>query len=85
MVNKQTPYGKELAFRKGRLKGQSQLFTDIPQAATEQLALPFRSSQYMKSARNNNNNNNNNSIPHYLCAVSTATRPITDTAQCIYR
>jgi hypothetical protein len=31
---------------------------------------------------NNNNNNNNNSILYYLCAESTATRPITDTAQC---
>jgi hypothetical protein len=30
----------------------------------------------------NNNNNNNNSILYYLCAVSTAVRPITDTAQC---
>jgi hypothetical protein len=30
----------------------------------------------------NNNNNNNNSILYYLCAESTATRPITDTAQC---
>jgi hypothetical protein len=26
--------------------------------------------------------NNNNSILYYLCAESTATRPITDTAQC---
>jgi hypothetical protein len=32
---------------------------------------------------NNNNNNNNNSILYYLCAESTATRRITDTAQCI--
>jgi hypothetical protein len=31
---------------------------------------------------NNNNNNNNNSIQIFiLCAVSTAKRPITDTAQ----
>jgi hypothetical protein len=30
---------------------------------------------------NINNNNNNNSILYYLCAESTATRPITDTAQ----
>jgi opacity protein-like surface antigen len=29
-----------------------------------------------------NNNNNNNSILYYLCAESTATRAITDTAQC---
>jgi hypothetical protein len=28
--------------------------------------------------------NNNNSILYYLCAESTATRPITDTAQCNY-
>jgi hypothetical protein len=27
-------------------------------------------------------NNNNNSILYYLCPVSTAVRPITDTAQC---
>jgi hypothetical protein len=36
-----------------------------------------------------NNNNNNliqfNSIIYYLCAESTATRPITNTAQCSYR
>jgi hypothetical protein len=31
---------------------------------------------------NNNNNNNNSSILYYLCAESTAVRPITDTAQC---
>jgi hypothetical protein len=30
------------------------------------------------------NNNNNNSIFYYLCAESTATRPITDTAQYRY-
>jgi hypothetical protein len=30
----------------------------------------------------NNNNNNNNSILYYLCAEPTATKPITDTAQC---
>jgi hypothetical protein len=30
-------------------------------------------------------NNNNNSIHYYLCAESTATTPITDTAQCRYR
>jgi hypothetical protein len=35
-----------------------------------------------RSTGNNNNNNNNNSILYYLCAESTATRPITDTAQC---
>jgi hypothetical protein len=29
---------------------------------------------------NGNNNNNNNSILYYLCAESTATRLITDTA-----
>jgi hypothetical protein len=34
---------------------------------------------------NNNNNNNNNSILYYLCAEPTATRPITETAQCRYR
>jgi hypothetical protein len=34
---------------------------------------------------NNNNNNNNNSILYYLCAESTATRPITDTELCRYR
>jgi hypothetical protein len=28
------------------------------------------------------NNNNNNTIFYYLCAESTATRPITDIAQC---
>jgi hypothetical protein len=33
----------------------------------------------------NNNNNNNNSILYYLCAESTAVRPITDTAQCTYK
>jgi hypothetical protein len=44
---------------------------------------------------NNNNNNNqnyqsevitqfNSSIIYYLCAESTAARPITDTAQCRY-
>jgi hypothetical protein len=33
----------------------------------------------------NNNNNNNNAIIYYLYAESTATRPITDTAQCRYR
>jgi hypothetical protein len=27
----------------------------------------------------------NNSILYYLCAESTATRPITDTAQCRYK
>jgi hypothetical protein len=31
---------------------------------------------------NNNNNNKNNSILYCLCAESTATRPIADTAQC---
>jgi hypothetical protein len=36
-------------------------------------------------SNNNNNNNNNNSILFYLCAESTATRPITDTAQCRYK
>jgi hypothetical protein len=36
-------------------------------------------------SNNNNNNNNNNSIIYYLCAESTVTRPITDTAQCRYR
>jgi hypothetical protein len=30
-------------------------------------------------------NNNNNSILYYLCAESTATRPITDPAQCRYK
>jgi hypothetical protein len=30
-------------------------------------------------------NNNNNSILYYLCAESTATRPITDTAKCRYK
>jgi hypothetical protein len=33
----------------------------------------------------NNNNNNNISIIYYLWAESTATRPITDKAQCSYR
>jgi hypothetical protein len=33
---------------------------------------------------NNNNNNNNNSILYYLCAESTATRPVIDTVQCRY-
>jgi hypothetical protein len=30
----------------------------------------------------NDDNNNNNPILYYLCAEATATRPITDTAQC---
>jgi hypothetical protein len=34
--------------------------------------------------RNNNNSIQFNSILYYLCAESTATRPITDTAQCRY-
>jgi hypothetical protein len=34
---------------------------------------------------NNNNNNNNNSILYYLCAESTAKRPVTETAQFRYR
>jgi hypothetical protein len=29
-------------------------------------------------------NNNNHSVIYYLCAESTATMPITDTAQCRY-
>jgi hypothetical protein len=42
------------------------------------------------NARVYRNNNNNNyyyyySILYYLCAQSTAVRPITDTAQCTYR
>jgi hypothetical protein len=38
--------------------------------------------EYDDNVNNNNNNNNNNSILYYLCAEPTATRPITDTAQC---
>jgi hypothetical protein len=29
--------------------------------------------------------NNSNSILYYLCAESTATRPVTETAQCRYK
>jgi hypothetical protein len=35
--------------------------------------------------RHTRNSHNNNSILYYLCAKSTATRPITDTAQCRYK
>jgi hypothetical protein len=38
-----------------------------------------------QKSNNNNNNNNNNSILCYLCAESTAIRPITNTAQCRYK
>jgi hypothetical protein len=43
-----------------------------------------RSKQTNKQSYNNNNTNNN-SILYYLCAESTAARPITDTAQCSYK
>jgi hypothetical protein len=39
-------------------------------------------SKQERLANNNNNNDNDNSILHFLCAESTAVRPITDTAQC---
>jgi hypothetical protein len=47
-------------------------------------------SEHLQRSNNNNNNNNNNNYNNnnsiqflsYLCAESTALRPITDTAQC---
>jgi hypothetical protein len=36
--------------------------------------------RYYNNSNNSNNNNNNNSTIYYLCAESTATRPITDRA-----
>jgi hypothetical protein len=54
------------------------------------IVVPF-TVQLNNNNNNNNNNNyyyyyyyNNNSILYYLCAEPTATRPITDTAQCRY-
>jgi hypothetical protein len=40
---------------------------------------------YLKETTISRYNNNNNSILYHLSAESTATRPITDTAQCRYK
>jgi hypothetical protein len=52
--------------------------TNIVQNITSYFALDDSSS-------NDEDDDDDDSILYYLCAESTATRPITDTAQCRYR
>jgi hypothetical protein len=44
---------------------------------TIQFFIIYVPSQQPQGNNNNNNNNNNNSVLYYLCAESTATRPLT--------